>query len=190
MVAARSLAGEFAHYGTLEKQHRDHVLDFTIAPAQISVRVDTCSIEITRNLLEKLQAVGVVCVELFLRRDGELMINEIAPRPHNSGHITLDACVTSQFEQQLRAVCGLPLGSTAQFRPAAMANLFGDLWDAGEPNWPAVCSRPEIKLHPYGKTVPRRGRKLGHLTALSDNRSSVREVVRHVRNDLALGVRA
>ncbi len=188
VVAARSLTGQFAHYGTLENQHRDHILDFTIAPARIPARIDARAVEIARAVLEKLEAVGVVCVEFFLRRDGELIINELAPRPHNSGHFTLDACVTSQFEQQLRAVCGLPLGSTAQFRPAAMANLLGDLWEAGEPDWSAVCSRPEIKLHLYGKTEPRAGRKMGHLTAL-ENGSSALELARHARNDLVLGMR-
>ncbi len=188
VVAARSLTGEFAHYGTLENHHRDHILDFTVAPARIPARVDARAVEITRGVLEKLEAVGVVCVEFFLRRDGELMINELAPRPHNSGHFTLDACVTSQFEQQLRAVCGLPLGSTAQFRPAAMANLLGDLWEAGKPNWPAACACPEVKLHLYGKTEPRNGRKMGHLTALSDNGSSALELALHARDALVLGV--
>ena len=190
VVAARSVTGEFAHYGTVENLHRDHILDFSIAPARIPVRVAARAVQIARDVLEELDAVGVICVEFFLCRDGELMINEVAPRPHNSGHFTLDACVTSQFEQQLRAICGLPLGSTAQFRPAAMANLFGDLWDAGEPNWAAVCSRPEIKLHLYGKTEPRRGRKMGHLTALSEHGTSAQDAVRHARTDLVLGVRA
>ena len=95
------------------------------------------------------------------------MINELAPRPHNSGHLTVDACVTSQFEQQLRAVCGLPLGSSAMHRPAAMANLLGDIWSTGEPNWPAACAFPDVKLHLYGKLEPRPSRKMGHLTALN-----------------------
>jgi 5-(carboxyamino)imidazole ribonucleotide synthase len=182
VVAARSLKGEFAHYGTLENHHRDHILDFTIAPARVDARVDARAVEITRLVLEQLDAVGVVCVELFLRRDGELIINEIAPRPHNSGHFSIDACLTSQFEQQLRAVCGLPLGSTAQLRPAAMANLLGDLWETGEPDWAAVCTRPEIKLHLYGKTEPRIGRKMGHLTALADNVGSALQIVREARS--------
>ena len=104
-------------------------------------------------MLEALDVVGVLCVELFLTRDGRLLVNELAPRPHNSGHLTFDACVTSQFEQQLRAVCGLPLGSTALLRPAAMANLLGDLWASGEPDWAAACAFPDVKLHLYGKTA-------------------------------------
>jgi 5-(carboxyamino)imidazole ribonucleotide synthase len=104
-----------------------------------------------------------LCVEFFLSTDGELLVNELAPRPHNSGHLTFDFAVTSQFEQQVRAICGLPLGSTEILRPAAMANLLGDLWEDGEPNWAAACRFPDVKLHLYGKTNPRPGRKMGHL---------------------------
>src|SRR5579883_1506880 len=102
-------------------------------------------------VLEALDVVGVLCVEFFLARDGKLLINELAPRPHNSGHLTFDAAVTSQFEQQLRAICGLPLGSTELLCPSAMANLLGDLWEGGEPDWQAACSHPQVKLHLYGK---------------------------------------
>ena len=116
-------------------------------------------------MLEALDFVGVLCVEFFVARDGRLLINELAPRPHNSGHLTFDACRTSQFEQQLRAICGLPLGSPELLQPAAMANLLGDLWDGGEPNWPAALAIREVKLHLYGKATPRPGRKMGHLTA-------------------------
>ena len=116
--------------------------------------------------------VGVLCIEFFVEPDGNLLINELAPRPHNSGHFSFDASVTSQFEQQLRAVCGLPLGSTEQMRPAAMANLLGDVWSEGEPNWQAACEFRDVKLHLYGKTDPRPGRKMGHLTALANDSSS------------------
>ena len=111
--------------------------------------------------------VGLLCVEMFLTREGRLLINELAPRPHNSGHLTFDASVTSQFEQQLRAVCGLPLGSAELLRPAAMANLLGDLWANGEPRWEQACAFPDVKLHLYGKSGARPGRKMGHLTALA-----------------------
>src|SRR5687767_14940611 len=117
--------------------------------------------------MESLDVVGVLCVEYFVARDGSLLVNELAPRPHNSGHFTFDACVTSQFEQQLRAVCGLPLGSTELLRPAAMANLLGDLWQGGEPDWASALALPDVKLHLYGKTEARPGRKMGHLTALA-----------------------
>ena len=167
VVAARGLDGSFAHFGVIENRHRRHVLDVSIAPAAVSPRVEKKAVEIARGILEGLSVVGVLCVEMFLTRDDRLLVNELAPRPHNSGHLTFDACVTSQFEQQLRAITGLALGSTALLRPAAMANLLGDLWANGDPDWPAACRYPDIKLHLYGKAEPRPGRKMGHLTALA-----------------------
>jgi 5-(carboxyamino)imidazole ribonucleotide synthase len=115
-----------------------------------------------------LAVVGLLAVEFFLARDGGLLVNELAPRPHNSGHYTFDACATSQFEQQLRAVCGLPLGSSALLTPAVMWNLLGHLWEKGEPDWGAILSEPRAKLHLYGKAEPRRGRKMGHVTVLAE----------------------
>jgi 5-(carboxyamino)imidazole ribonucleotide synthase len=167
VVAARGDDGQFVHFGAIENQHSRHILDLSIAPARVPPEISSRAIEMTRTVLDQLGVVGVLCVEFFVTRDGRLLINELAPRPHNSGHLTLDACVTSQFEQQLRAVCGLPLGSSAMHRPAAMANLLGDIWSAGEPNWPAACAFPDVKLHLYGKLEPRPGRKMGHLTALN-----------------------
>ena len=169
VVAARGLDGSFEHFGAVTNQHRNHILDVTTAPAQLPDRVQADAVDITRAVLEKLDVCGVLCVEFFLGRNGALMINELAPRPHNSGHWTFDACVTSQFEQQLRAVCGLPLGSSEQLRPAAMANLLGDLWAHWDPDWSAALALPEIKLHLYGKASARPGRKMGHLTALGEN---------------------
>ena len=121
-----------------ENRHRHHILDVTTAPAAIPPAMAKQAGEITRTILEELQYVGVLCVEFFVSTDGELLVNEMAPRPHNSGHLTFDAAVTSQFEQQVRAICGLPLGSTDLVRPAAMANLLGDLWVDGDPNWAAA----------------------------------------------------
>ncbi len=161
VVAARGADGAFAHWGVIENAHRNHILDVSISPADIPGRVEREAIEIARGILAKLEVIGVLCVEFFLTRDGRLMVNELAPRPHNSGHMTIDASVTSQFEQQLRAVCGLPLGGTERLRPAAMANLLGDLWSAGEPNWAAACAMPEVKLHLYGKATPRPGARWG-----------------------------
>lgn len=166
VVAARGIDGEFVHYGVVENEHRRHILDVTTAPAAVPERIARDAVEIARTVLEKLEVIGVLCVEFFVTRNGSLLINELAPRPHNSGHFSFDACVTSQFEQQLRAVCGLPLGSTEQMRPAAMANLLGDLWSGGEPDWAAACAMPDVKLHLYGKMAPRPRRKMGHLTAL------------------------
>ena len=143
------------------------MLDLSIAPAPVTPALARQAVDIARTALESLDVIGVMCVEFFLTRDHRLLINELAPRPHNSGHLTIDACVTSQFEQQLRAVCGLPLGSTEQLRPAAMVNLLGDLWQGQEPDWAAACALPDVKLHLYGKQTARRGRKMGHLTALA-----------------------
>ncbi len=123
----------------------------------------------TRTVMTQLDTIGVLCVEFFLTRDQEPIINEIAPRPHNSGHLTIDAHISCQFEQQVRAICGLPLGSVAQRQPAAMANLLGDVWpECGPPNWVAALAQPSVKLHLYGKQEARAGRKMGHLTALGN----------------------
>lgn len=167
VVAARGVDGTFAHYGVMENIHRNHILDLTIAPARIPQEVADEAVAVARATLEKLDVVGVLCVEFFWTDDGQLLINELAPRPHNSGHLTIEAALTSQFEQQVRAVCGLPLGSTEMVRPAAMANLLGDLWSDGEPDWAAACAVPGVKLHLYGKQSARKGRKMGHLTALA-----------------------
>ena len=166
VIAARGLDGGVVEYPAFENRHRNHILDLTTAPALISAAVASDAREITRAILTELQYVGVLCVEFFLSTDGELLVNELAPRPHNSGHLTFDAAVTSQFEQQVRAICGLPLGSTELLRPAAMANLLGDLWGEDQPNWAAACAFPDVKLHLYGKDHPRPGRKMGHLTAM------------------------
>ena len=118
--------------------------------------------------MEELAYVGVLCVEFFLTADDKVLVNEIAPRPHNSGHLTIDACITSQFEQQVRAMCGLPLGDPTFLRAAAMSNLLGDVWSQGEPRWDAALAVRDVKLHLYGKRAPRPGRKMGHLTAVGD----------------------
>jgi 5-(carboxyamino)imidazole ribonucleotide synthase len=184
VVAARGLDGAFVHWGVIENSHCNHILDISVAPARIPLKTHNQAIEITRTVLEKLNVVGLLCVEFFLTQQDQLLINELAPRPHNSGHLTFDACLTSQFEQQLRAVCALPLGSTQMLRPAAMANLLGELWRGGEPNWLAVCAHREVKLHLYGKLSPKPGRKMGHLTALADSAQKAREVVCTARQAL------
>jgi 5-(carboxyamino)imidazole ribonucleotide synthase len=167
VVAARGSDGEFVHYGAIENRHRNGILNTSLAPASVSESVVSDAVKIAREVLEKLEVTGVLCVEFFVGRDGRLLINELAPRPHNSGHFTFDANVTSQFEQQLRSVCGLPLGDVTQCAPASMANLLGDIWTDGEPNWAAATAIPNVKLHLYGKMSPRPGRKMGHLTALA-----------------------
>ena len=172
LIGARGVAGWTATYGLIENSHTHHILDTSIYPASVDPLIEHRATEIVVELLHALDVVGLVCVEFFLTRDGELLINEVAPRPHNSGHLTIDACITSQFEQQLRAICGLPPGSVERLRPAAMANLLGDLWRNGEPDWTAACLIPAVRLHLYGKTKPRPGRKMGHLTALAHDTDS------------------
>ena len=184
VVAVRADDGSFVHYGAIENQHSRHILDVSIAPARVPAAVANQAVEMSRCVLDQLGVVGVLCVEFFVTRDGRLMINELAPRPHNSGHLTVDACVTSQFEQQLRAVCGLPLGSTAMHRPATMANILGDLWQSGEPDWAAACAFPDVKLHLYGKLEPRAGRKMGHLTALNHDAEAAYQTVVRARRGL------
>ncbi len=178
VVAARSMDGSFVHYGVIENDHRNRILDFSIAPARVSSKTAADAVEIARTILTALDVFGVLCVEFFVTQNGNLLVNELAPRPHNSGHLTFDACVTSQFEQQLRAICGLPLGSTELLCPAAMANLLGDLWTDGEPDWATACAFPAVKLHLYGKLAARPGRKMGHLTALGNDAG---ETVRKAR---------
>jgi len=174
VVAARGEDGAFAHFGVIENVHARHILDVSVAPASLEPRLAAEAVDLARAVLERLEVVGVLCVEMFVAPGGRLLINELAPRPHNSGHLTFDAAVTSQFEQQLRAVVGLPLGSTELLRPAAMANLLGDLWAAGEPDWVRACAFPEVKLHLYGKAQARRGRKMGHLTAMAPTAAEAR----------------
>jgi 5-(carboxyamino)imidazole ribonucleotide synthase len=181
VVAARGVDGGFAHYGLIENAHVDHILDVSVAPVLVGSGVEETAVALVRRLLERLDVVGVLCVEFFLKADGELLINEMAPRPHNSGHLTIEGCVTSQFEQQLRAVCGLPLGDTSYVRPVAMANLLGDLWERGEPDWTAVLQDPHLKLHLYGKQEARPGRKMGHLTALGETIEEAEKRVRQAR---------
>jgi 5-(carboxyamino)imidazole ribonucleotide synthase len=184
VVAARDEHGNFANYGVIENSHADHILDISFAPAAVPEKIRAEAIDIAYSVLRALDVVGVMCVEFFLTKKERLLINELAPRPHNSGHLTIDACITSQFEQQLRAVCGLPLGSTELLRPAAMANLLGDLWQDGEPNWPKALELPNVKLHLYGKAEPRPGRKMGHLTALAETVEEAVAVVKRGRSEL------
>ncbi len=181
VVCARSVAGEFAHFGLLANDHTNHILDVSVAPAPVAARTAETAIAIARTFVDRLDYVGVLCVEFFMTADGELLVNEIAPRPHNSGHLTIEACVTSQFEQQLRAVCGLGLGDTSFVRPAAMANILGDLWLDGDPEWAALDGYPDVRLHLYGKADARPGRKMGHLTCLAADGQTAASRVRAAR---------
>ena len=199
VIVARSSAGETRAFPVAENIHTQHILDFSIVPARVTAEVAVRAATMAEQIAEKLGVVGLLAVELFLTTAGELVVNELAPRPHNSGHWSLDGCETSQFEQHVRAVCGLPLGGVAVREPTVMVNILGDAWyapaadevdqagagavgegaganeaargdtkGAGErprfPNWSAVLAEPRAKLHLYGKSEPRRARKMGHFT--------------------------
>jgi 5-(carboxyamino)imidazole ribonucleotide synthase len=185
VIGARGVNGDIALYAPIENAHRHHILDVSVSPAGVPRQVAARAHEITRALLEAWNVVGVICVEMFLLPDGELVVNEVAPRPHNSGHLTIDAHVCSQFEQQVRVVCGLPLGSTEQIGASAMANLLGDLWGNGEPDWAGALAVPGVALHLYGKVEARPGRKMGHLTAVAATPAEAEERVRSARKALS-----
>jgi 5-(carboxyamino)imidazole ribonucleotide synthase len=167
VIVVRGADGQSATFPVALNRHDRHILDTTIMPAPVGPIVSQAARELALLVAEALGTVGVLTVEFFLQADGSLMINEIAPRPHNSGHLTIEAAVTSQFEQQVRTLAGLPIGSTELVSPAAMANLLGDLWSEGEPRWERVGQLdPGVKLHLYGKRAAAPGRKMGHLTVL------------------------
>jgi 5-(carboxyamino)imidazole ribonucleotide synthase len=187
VIGARGVAGEWSHFGPIENAHARHILDVSVAPATVPEATAAAAVDVTRRVMQALDFVGILCIEFFIARGGRLVVNELAPRPHNSGHLTFDACRTSQFEQQLRAVCGLPLGSPEMLRPAAaMANLLGDIWEYGEPDWAAALSLPDVKLHLYGKSTPRAGRKMGHLTVLADSPEAAEHAVLQARRALRI----
>lgn len=160
VVTARSVGGQVASYPPVENRHRNHILDETIAPAELPRDLAVEAVWVAETLVSKLELVGLVAVELFVTTDGQLMVNELAPRPHNSGHWSIDACAVSQFEQLVRAVCGLPLGDPTVHRPARMKNLIGQDID----DWPSLLADPNARLHIYGKKSTRAGRKMGHVT--------------------------
>ncbi len=168
VVVARSRTGDVVPFEVAENRHEKHVLDVSLVPARVSVETRARARDLACAVAKALDVVGVLGVEMFYLPNGDIVINELAPRPHNSGHFSFDACVTSQFEQQLRAVCGLPLGDPTLLRPVAMANLMGDLWANGEPNWMAAAGFADVKIHLYGKIEARPGRKMGHLVAMAD----------------------
>jgi 5-(carboxyamino)imidazole ribonucleotide synthase len=183
-IVARGPDGSMATFPVCENVHRNHILDVTVIPARVSAEVEKSAAGLARTIAAKMELVGLLAVEMFLQRDGTLLVNELAPRPHNSGHWTIEGSATSQFEQHVRAVCGLPLGSTQLLSPAAMANLLGDLWEAGEPNWPAALAVQGVRLHLYGKHHPRPRRKMGHLTALASTAEAAIAAVIKARDAL------
>lgn len=186
VVCARDAEGSIACYPVMENVHRDGILDTTVVPARIDAEIATSARELAQAIAERLGIVGLLCVEMFMTPDRRLLVNELAPRPHNSGHYTLDACPTSQFEQLLRVLCGLPLGSTELTSPAVVVNLLGDVWlqAGGRPNFAAALAVPGVKLHLYGKGEVRAGRKMGHLSALAPTLDSAEERAHAARRAL------
>ena len=183
VVLARDDAGHCALFPVAENQHVDGILDVSIVPARVSDALDQQASTMARAVAEKLAYVGVMAVEFFVV-NGQLLINEIAPRPHNSGHYTLDACVTDQFEQQVRALAGLPLGDTRLLSPVTMVNILGDRWIDRSPNWQALLAHPAIKLHLYGKASARAGRKMGHFNVLDADASAAFALAVQMRDAL------
>ncbi len=172
VIVGRTASGDVEAWPVAENTHVDGILDLSVVPAAVSAKLADRAVGLAMAIADALSYVGVLAVELFVV-DGTLLVNELAPRPHNSGHWTLDASVTSQYEQQVRAVCGLGLGSTAMTAPAiAMVNLLGDLWEGGDPDWASVLADPNAKLHLYGKSQARPGRKMGHLTVTAPGTSA------------------
>ncbi|MEO5718874.1 MAG: 5-(carboxyamino)imidazole ribonucleotide synthase [Chthoniobacterales bacterium] len=185
VIVARGPDGKTAVFPVCENIHRHHILDLTLAPARIPDRVADQARELACAVAQSLDLIGLLAVEMFLRSDGELIINELAPRPHNSGHWTIEGCFTSQFEQHVRAVCGLPLGKTDVLRPTAMVNLLGDIWSKGEPDWAAALAEPNVHLHLYGKREPRPRRKMGHLTAFGETVEAAAASAQRAREHLS-----
>jgi 5-(carboxyamino)imidazole ribonucleotide synthase len=167
VVLARGADSEMATFPVAENHHRDGILETSVVPARISEKLTADARELATTVAEAMGYVGVLGVELFVASGGRLLLNEMAPRPHNSGHYTMDACSADQFEQQLRTLCGLPLARPWLLSPVAMINLLGDLWSGGEPRWEQALKRPGVRLHLYGKAEARPGRKMGHLNCLA-----------------------
>jgi len=190
VVGARGVDGKFVAFPTFVNEHRNHILDVTYCDYDailVSRSVNEDAIDIATQLAQTLEVVGTMCVEMFVKQ-GQVIVNEIAPRPHNSGHLTIDACNTCQFEQQVRAVCGLTLGNPRMHTPAAaMANILGDAWQSGQPNFAsALAISGDMKLHLYGKSDPRSGRKMGHLTGMASTAADAKRMVVDARHQLSV----
>ncbi|MBT8116812.1 MAG: ATP-grasp domain-containing protein, partial [Gammaproteobacteria bacterium] len=184
VILARGADGHTVVYPVGENRHRNGILDTTIVPAMIT---DEMSAEVTgmaTRLADAMDYCGVLAVEFFCTPDGELLINEIATRPHNSGHYTVDACATSQFEQQVRVMCGLPPGDVSLHSPVVMTNLLGDIWAGGEPAWETILRQPRARLHLYGKREARAGRKMGHFNCLAASTDAALGIVAGIRETM------
>lgn len=186
LVLARDAAGNVAAFPLAENQHLNGILDVSIVPARADAAIRQQAEQVATEIAIKLNYVGVIGVEFFVS-EGRLLVNEMAPRPHNSGHYTLDACVTDQFEQQVRVLAGLPLGDARLHSPAVMVNLLGDIWGAGEPAWDKAYAESGLKMHLYGKHEARPGRKMGHYTVVGESAEAVLATALQVRADLGVG---
>jgi 5-(carboxyamino)imidazole ribonucleotide synthase len=183
VVLARSDAGECALFPVAENRHENGILDVSIVPARVPDSLAQQARDMAQAVASRLGYVGVMAVEFFVA-NGQLIVNEIAPRPHNSGHYTLDACVTDQFEQQVRVLAGLPLGDTRLLSPAVMVNILGDRWQDGGPHWDALLAHPTVKLHLYGKEAARPGRKMGHFNVLAADLDAALQLAEQMRDAL------
>ncbi|MDH5359307.1 MAG: 5-(carboxyamino)imidazole ribonucleotide synthase [Gammaproteobacteria bacterium] len=186
VVLARNESGQSACFPVAENEHINGILDTTIVPARIPATLAQQARDMATRIADRLQYVGTMAVEMFVTEEGELLVNEIAPRPHNSGHFTLNATVTCQFEQQVRMLCGLPAGDTRLLSPVVMINLLGDIWNKGEPDWASLLVHPEIKLHLYGKAEARIGRKMGHFNVLHADPDHALELSQQAKTHLGI----
>lgn len=188
VLIARNRGGEIESYDPVENIHRNHILDVSIAPARVEKKVLKDATNIAKEIAIALNYVGIMAVEFFISTDGRLVVNEIAPRPHNSGHHTINACVCSQFENQTRTITGLPLGSSRLLSPVIMMNLLGDLWknETLSPDWSPITSIPGASLHIYGKNEARKGRKMGHASFLGNSVIEILTCVNSIREELKL----
>ena len=186
VVLARNADGEIAFFPVAENQHRHGILDISIVPARVSDNQAEQARQMAARIAAGLEYVGVMAVEFFLLDDGRIVFNEMAPRPHNSGHFTLDACVTDQFQQQVRALAGLPLGDPRLLSPVVMVNLLGDVWQP-QPAWEKLLNNPGIQLHLYGKAEARPGRKMGHFNCLAPTVAQAIELAQQARAELGIG---
>jgi 5-(carboxyamino)imidazole ribonucleotide synthase len=186
VVLGRSLDGDVTCFPIAENSHANSILDVTLVPATISAELADAAIDAATRIANGLDYCGVLAVEFFISTDNQVLVNEMAPRPHNSGHYTLDACDTSQFEQQLRMVCGLSAGSARLHTPVAMWNVLGDIWPGGGiPQWDAVLKFEQAKLHLYGKKEARPGRKMGHINCLGDTLEEAKSLLGQIRDTLS-----
>ena len=186
VVLARNAQGEVAFFPVSENRHRNGILDVSIVPARVSAELAGRAKDMAAHIAAGLDYIGVMAVEFFILADGGIIFNEMAPRPHNSGHYTIDACVTDQFQQQVRALAGLPLGDSRQLSPVVMVNILGDIWRP-EPAWDKLLAHPGVQLHMYGKTEARPGRKMGHYNCLANSLEAALTLSEATRAELGIG---